>query len=197
MYYTDREVMVLDFDGVLVESNVMKKEMFFEIWEHTIDPCIVNDALQEGGDRFLIISKICNRVYRDKKTIPDKYNYYLSKYTESVRNKIIDNGLKDGVIDFLLHNKKKLFINSSTPDVPLNEVCDDLDIRKYFQEILGATRSKKNNFIYIMSKYGVSSNEISFVGDMMSDKLVANDLGVEFISVFSDGTDLNVMESLV
>lgn len=186
------KAIVFDFDGVVVESNQIKRDLFFEIWGEYRDDSTVESALNLGGSRYEIIQRIYNQLIPKNLHSERSYEDYIDKYTTISQELIsalkVNVTLKNMLEKY--HNHKLLFINSATPRATLKKICKNLKIEKYFDGIYGVEVDKVQNFIDIFHKHDLQASEVLFYGDMKSDELVANSLNIDFIAVDSIGSDL-------
>lgn len=183
------KAIVFDFDGVIVESNIIKHKAFYDIWEEKLDKLVVDKVLKNSGNRYTFIEQIYNQI-SSIKPLEKTMNYYIDKYGEIVENKILESGVKENIIELLNNESKILFINSATPDIPLQRICFKLGIENKFKEILGQDRNKIENFNYISQKYGIYFGEMIFLGDMKSDEICAKELKIDFFPIYSIGSNL-------
>jgi phosphoglycolate phosphatase-like HAD superfamily hydrolase len=191
MFNTTKKVIVLDFDGVVVDSNIIKKDAFYSIWGDLLNNNLVDYVLSKfEGDRYLIVREVHSRIQEGVSNKIPPCTYFQNEYSKKVEKDILDIGLIDGIENYLIKSSKTFFINSATPDQSLIYLCDKLNIRHLFVDILGSKKNKIENFFYIKKKYNVSYDDMLFVGDMLSDLKVAEKLGVDFFSVLSKGSDL-------
>ena len=189
MFYTDKEIIVFDFDGVIVESNKIKHDAFFEIWSSGVSKNIVQNSLQLGGDR----NKVINRVYKNADMFRNSDygpEFFVDLYSKIVHKEIFKIGVSKNIISFLMETNKTLFINSATPQKELINLCNELKIDKYFLGIFGSPNSKKDNFNIIIEKNNIKVEQIIFFGDMQSDQDVADEMNIEFYPILSKESDL-------
>ena len=189
MFFTDKEIIVFDFDGVLVESNKIKFDAFFDIWNVHVSKNSVQRSLLLGGDRREVI----NRIYKEENTlINSKYGpeFFVEAYSKLVHKQIVKIGVSNNIINFLMNSNKALFINSATPENELIKLSNDLNISQYFSGIYGTPKSKKDNFNIIFENNNIKAKHIAFFGDMQSDKDVADDMNIEFYKILSKESDL-------
>jgi len=185
-----KEILVFDFDGVIVESNQIKYDTFFNIWEGYSVQNKVRESLLIGGDRRQVISRVYNDLNM-KLDLDYALDFFVDMYSRLVHEEVMKIGVSQEVIRFLDQDKRIKFINSATPQVELRALCDDLGISEYFHGIFGAPRTKGDNFNIICKENKVKVEQLVFFGDMQSDKSVAKEVNVEFCPIFSKGTDLD------
>ena len=189
MFNTNKEILFFDFDGVIVDSNKIKYDAFFEIWNSRLSNEIVQNSLLLGGDRTNIIDRIykSDDIFRNSGCGP---KLYVEAYSKIVHKKIIKVGISKDIFSFLEETKKTLFIISATPQKELINLCSDLKIDKYFSGIFGTPNSKKENFNVIFKSNNFKVEDTIFFGDMLSDQNAAKDMNIQFSPVFSKESDL-------
>ena len=95
-------------------------------------------------------------------------------------------GLFEGIVDtfkFLKDKGYKLYILSASEKNNLLEQCQNYDIDKYFEAILGIDNihaaSKVNIAIDYMKEHNIDGKDILFIGDTLHDLEVANAMGAK------------------
>lgn len=191
---------VLDFDGVILESTEVKTwafaELFKEYPEHNAE--IVNYHIRNAGvSRYEKFRYIFNNIL--KKNLSDEEMKSLSeRFSNLVMEKILKCKYVPGALDFIkrYHKKLKLFVVSATPHDEINLILEKLGIRCYFEEVFGSPKSKVELISEIMAKYNFQPHEVLFVGDQLADYMAARQLGVDFVarthdeSAFFEGLDI-------
>lgn len=190
------KAIVLDFDGVLVDSNPIKSGTFYDIWPNGYENIntIVDSVLAGQGDRYSYIKKIYG-ILSELIELENGTEYYIDQYTQSVKNKIIKSGLKPDVPAFFnAYKNKLLLINSMTPEKPLKEVVQLLNICPPIQEARGLPETKIEIFHYFMNKYQIDKKDMVFVGDSESDFKFSKELQIDFYGIISNSGTLKSVE---
>lgn len=115
---------------------------------------------------------------------------------------IMENSLYPGipeVLDKLQKQGRRLILATSKPQGFAERILEHFDLRKYFDQVVGATmdaeRSQKHQVIaYAMETYGVTAEEAVMVGDRKHDVLGAKKNGMACIGVlfgYGDAPELN------
>lgn len=194
--FSKYKAIVLDFDGVLVDSNLIKSGTFYDIWPIGSSnlKSIVDDVLAGPGDRYSYIKEIHHKLSKSFDLNQDP-TFYINQYTEMVKSKILKSGLKPDVPAFFnAYGDKLLFINSMTPEQPLKEVVKQLRISPPIQEAKGLPETKIEIFHYFMNKYNFNKNAMIFVGDSESDFQFAEEMQIDFYGILSDGGTLKSVQ---
>jgi len=185
------KAIILDFDGVLVESNNIKHRAFAEIFKDFPDHF---EEMMEFHENH-------NHIPRD-----EKFRYFLknllgkadcelqvqdmvARFRELTRAKIIECPYVAGAMDFISGYSKvlPLYIASATPLDELEIIIKARELDKYFLRIYGAPMKKSAMFIDIMKNDKFSSGEMLFVGDSLEDYYVARDQGLAFVARSPNG----------
>lgn len=115
---------------------------------------------------------------------------------------IMENSLYPGipeVLDTLQKAGRRLILATSKPQGFAERILEHFDLRKYFDQVVGATmdaeRSQKHQVIaYAIETYGVTAAEAVMVGDRKHDVLGAKKNGMACIGVlfgYGDAPELN------
>jgi len=101
------------------------------------------------------------------------------------RNTVFDERNREVFIWLTTHGYS-LFISSSAVKDEIEELAELLDIKRYFVEILGSSntfRKGKDHINFIREKYGLTINQIIFVGDEKADMRLSGKLGLMCVGV--------------
>jgi len=184
------KAVVLDFDGVLVESNNIKHQAFSDIFSEFSDHYkeimayhFAHNAVNRY-DKFEYIMKNILRQEYDR-TLAKRW---ALRFSELTRDKIINCPYVKGASDFVKHfsNKFPLYVASATPFDELNLILNRRGILQYFKGVYGAPTQKMKIFKDIAKKERVKPKNILYIGDSLEDYEVANDFGCTFIARTSD-----------
>ena len=192
------KVIVFDFDGVLVDSNNMKKEAFFELFSgnkrvQAVANGVLNAFWQKT--RYEALREIFHKLGEGTSRTAQLVATYNERYNDIVIDKIKSMGLIGDVYQTLdaLSGKYALYINSATPTDALLRTVNALGIENFFKGIYGVSGfasildTKKLNLEKIMKGEEVNGNEILFVGDGEADLAAAKAYGCEFIGIAHSG----------
>ena len=186
------KIVVFDFDGVIVDSNYVKRNAWFEIFPESLG--ITDEEIEKildlkGGEtRFVILRE----VFKKKGIIEGEemerlVNEYAEKFDEQVQSGII---FMPEVKETLprLAAQAVLYVNSATPHESLRTLVKRLGIFHYFKDVLGNPGvknddSKKENLQLIIKLEKITAQEILFIGDHEIDHAAAQAIGCRFIGV--------------
>ncbi len=186
------KIIVFDFDGVLVDSNQLKREAWFSLFPPKINQ-VAEKVLPEIGERsrFEILQRIFEETGELQENIASLVNLYAEKYNEKVQRGILDKGLLPEVLETikLLAGHYRLYLNSGTPESALKESADNLKISQFFQGIYGKPAAKEENLQKIISREKASAKEVLFVGDGEEDYQAARKFGCFFVGLVNDSNN--------
>lgn len=199
------KTIVLDFDGVVVESNDIKhqafSELFMEYPEHYDEMMRYHRTHNHvcRHDKFkYIIENILGEEYTTKYA-----NKMAERFSELTRDKIINCPFVDKAFEFIQHffsNEYPLYIASATPLDELNIILNSRNLLPYFKRAYGAPMPKTEMFSDIIKKEKIFQDELLFIGDSYEDYEVAVKAGVSFIAKISDydfkGVDVTSFENI-
>ena len=193
-----KQVLVFDFDGVLVDSVEVKTEAFAALYrpygEDVVKQVISHHRANGGVNRF------------------EKFKYYHANFLGKVIDNMEIQRLSDafsaivvdcvinaptvpGAEEFLLSNYKDrvCYVNSGTPEHEMNIIVSKRSWDMYFKRIYGSPTSKQENLVKIMKAHpDVEKVSFLFFGDALSDLYASEECGVDFIGITGYGSSVLV-----
>ena len=184
-------IIILDFDGVILESVDVKTQAFRELFSFTpkhVDE-IVNFHVQNGGmsrfDKFRYFYKnIIEEPLSDQ-----RYEFLCDRFSELVFDGVLKSTFVPGAESFLKHfsARTSLFVASATPAAELAEIVRQRGLLDYFKAIYGSPRTKQECIEEILTNMNCSKENAIFVGDALNDYKAAKKAGVRFIGRVRSG----------
>jgi phosphoglycolate phosphatase-like HAD superfamily hydrolase len=186
--WQDWQALFFDFDGVLVDSVEVKTRAFgrlFEPFGQEIMAKVVNHHRRHSGvtrvDKF-------RHYYREflQRPLGEKE---LAELCQGFARLVVDEvvaapeiagaeGFLQAVVELL-----PCFVVSAAPEGEVQEIVHRRGWQKYFREVRGAPRSKRENLAILMTTYSLNPRQCWFFGDAESDYRAAQDCGVHFLGV--------------
>lgn len=188
-YYSGREnriaAIILDFDGVILESVSVKTDAFRALFSYSpkhVDE-IVRFHLDNGGmsrfDKFRYIhSNILN-----EDLSPEKFEALSSRFSELVEDAVACAPFVAGAPEFLEYASVifPLYIVSATPEEELKRIVSQRGIDHFFREICGSPAKKKEHIERIIQENRLNRHDVLFIGDAVNDWEAAQQCGIRFI----------------
>lgn len=179
------KAIILDFDGVVIESVDLKTKAFREMFkgqpycEQFIEYHLKNNGKSRFNKFEWLYKNILNKPLSEveKKTLGDRFSGIILK-------KNIECPYVKGAIEFLreFHGKLPIYIASITPQEELQEIIDKRNLNQYFKGVIGTMGSKSDIINKIIAVEKISPDEIVFVGDTMEDYVAAQETKVSFVA---------------
>lgn len=189
------KTIILDFDGVVLESMDIKtnafKELFKDYPEHL--NAIVEYHIRNGGvSRYTKFSYIYNNIVKQPLD-GNKLKELGEKFSHLVFKEMLKCPFVFGVIEFLGEYSKKmgLFIASGTPEEELRLIVKKRGLSNYFKGVYGTPALKSEIMHHILYGEGIKKEDALFVGDAISDYEDAKKVGIPFVARFNKSSELN------
>lgn len=179
------ELIIFDFDGVIVESNTIKDRVFKKIFSRF--PELAEDFWQFHRNH-VAVSRYVKFDYVLEKTgrTGDLYfkNALLTEFSNLTLEMMRSVPFVKGAKEFLKASKGKtpVYLASVTPFTDLEMIVTHLQIRSLFTDIYGCPPWNKPDAIRdILKKENRYPSETVFIGDSYGDQRAARETGIHFI----------------
>lgn len=188
--------LVLDCDGVILESNAAKAAGFarvFSDWPEHVPAILALHERYGGVSRY----KKFEWIYRDILRQPlsaDLARRLGAAYSRAVLAEVLAApevpGLR-ALLDDLRQRDVPVFVLSGTPQDELVAVLDRRDLLPFFTGVVGSPTGKPEALRDLLaSAHGRADGLPLFLGDALSDLEAAHEAGVHFLGrVPEEGTD--------
>jgi phosphoglycolate phosphatase-like HAD superfamily hydrolase len=192
---------VFDFDGTLVDSNQIKRQIFFDI-AYSWDPAgeIVAEVLGcwPSANRYEKTHKIAESLIRRKllpatSSLEGLASSLVNDYTARCESAIACCAEMPGATQALEELSAMgllLFVNSATPVGPLLRLLQLRNWTRFFRGAYGAEASKADNLRSVALETGMDRKEIVLIGDQPDDLHGAEQFGCHFVAMTSRNVDL-------
>ncbi len=174
-----KKVLILDFDGTVVDSNYIKEKTIIEYIKRKFDVNILDliDKFQfQKMTRYQLISLAnnspINLIEREEIDLEIKQRIIKAKVDPSLFKIYI----------FCIRFKIKIYLVSNTPCNALDEIVNSLKISHYFYKIIGKNSGLEKNSIFkkIIQDENVKPKEILSVGDNINDFFASKENMIPF-----------------
>ena len=187
-FLNKKKYLIFDYDGVIVDSVHIKTDAFVNLYkkyDKNIQLKIANFHIKNGGISRIEKIKFFHKTYLKKKINNDELERLANQFSKFVYKKVIKAKEIKGVKKFLsfYSKKKKLFVNSATPEDELNKIIKERKEDIFFYKIYGSPKSKFENLTNILKKYNISKKNFIFFGDAKQDLEAAIKCGIDFVYI--------------
>ena len=185
------EAFFFDFDGVLADSVEVKTEAFAKLYEPyglEVVAQVIDHHRRHGGmtrtDKF----RYYHRDHLGRDLSDEEMAELCQKFSELVVDKVVGAQEIRGAGDFLKKWCSRLpcFVISATPQEEIRQIVRHRGMMGYFDEVLGAPASKKDNLQRLLNQFHLTPSKCCLFGDAESDYRAAHACGVEFIGIVND-----------
>ena len=199
---SDYSIILLDFDGVILESVSVKTETFRKLFADKTEfvDDIVNFHIQNGGmsrfDKFrYIYSEILHEELTEElfKSLCDDFAKYVY---EGVINSPFVKGA-DKFIDRCYKEKIPLYLVSATPEEEIIRITKEIGIFDKFNHVYGSPMTKADCIMQILQENKLTKDpkKALFFGDAINDYKAANKTGISFAGRVPTG-NVNIFDGL-
>jgi phosphoglycolate phosphatase-like HAD superfamily hydrolase len=182
------DLWIFDCDGVILQSNELKTEAFREVaarHDTAAAEQLVEFHRRHGGvSRYRKFRHLFEEIL-GWSDFDEAYADALARFAE-----IVSSGMRScpevpGVREFLeeIAPTGQVFVASGSDEIELREVLRDRDLARYFVDIFGSPRTKREIVSGILSMPGLPAGRKVFVGDSEIDYRTASEFGFEFLMI--------------
>lgn len=197
---TEYQTLVFDCDGVVLNSNKVKTQAFYEATKHfghESAQALVDYHVANGGvSRYLKFEYFLNEILQtslDQSVLAD----LLIRFSHSVKQGLMDCDVADGLEEMKVKTPKANWLIVSGGDQDeLREVFALRGLAKYFDGgIFGSPDDKDKILAREKASQNIGGNAL-FVGDSKYDYLAASKAGLDFVFL-SDWTEVKDWQNWV
>jgi len=169
---------IFDFDGVILDSNNIKKNAI----EKSVDGVLNANQTNDFVNYFTRLNGV-PREEKIAKFIPsDKYDGVLNKYESLINEQLQEAKLIPGIREFLqcLHKaNKEVIVLSGGTQTEVLELLIDRQLDVYFSGVYGGPFSKEENLKQVSLQ-----NPVLYFGDSEVDYNVSTSNNFDFVFVY-------------
>ena len=178
---------IFDCDGVILDSNRLKSEAFYECVKH-YPPDIVNAFIgyhkANGGiSRYAKFEHFLRNMVNNYSEV--MLQHLLSEYQKITIDGLLRCPICDGCLDLIqyIYRRMQLFVVSGGSQEDLRHVFKKRDLEKYFVEIHGSPKTKVD-ILRDFSDRSLLAGNVLYIGDSRLDHQVAEEMKVDFVFVY-------------
>lgn len=178
-------VIILDFDGVILESVGVKTDAFRDLFSFRpdqIDKIVDYHRRNTGVSRFEKFRYIYREILGEPLS-DEQFTFLSNRYAELVVDGVVNSPFVPGAREFLERFSRciPLFVVSATPVEELAHIIRRRGLSSHFRRIWGAPTTKERAIREILEKTWSSPDRTIFVGDSVNDLKAARAAGVRFV----------------
>jgi phosphoglycolate phosphatase len=180
--------LLLDFDGVILESVELKIRAFLKIYENE-DPAKLAQILEyqrlHGGITRRLKFRHFEKHLFGRSGDPAAVERLSAAYTKLVHDAVVACPFVRGAEKFLrsAQNQVDLHVVSGTPEEELADIIQRRRLSPYFKSVQGAPTTKPEGFARILEQNGYDPRRTLAVGDSTTEYAAAMDLDIPFLGV--------------
>jgi phosphoglycolate phosphatase-like HAD superfamily hydrolase len=183
----DYNVILWDFDGVIIDSNSVRELGFREVLRRhepeQVEKLIDFHNANGGWSRYVKFRYFYEEIL--KRSITDNKVRELANSFSSIMEKNLSNPglLIDNTIHFIeemYSNGKQMHIVSGSDGNELRSLCEKLELSKYFLSINGSPTPKTELVRFLIHNSPLHPKHFCLIGDALNDYDAANENGIKF-----------------
>lgn len=180
------KVIFWDFDGVLLDSNLIREVGFERVLsdfpKDEVEKLLIFHRENGGLSRYVKFKYFFQEI-RGENILEEDVIFWANEFSKIMKNLLIDPKLLiKETIDFVKQNqgKYKMHITSGSDQDELRYLCKCLNIDQYFDSIHGSPKPKIEWVKDILNTYKYNKTECILIGDSFNDLEAANLNNVHF-----------------
>ncbi|HLF97490.1 MAG TPA: HAD family hydrolase [Methylococcaceae bacterium] len=182
------DVVVFDFDGVLVDSVDVKTRAFAALYAPygaEVVGKVVAWHLEHGGVSRHEKFRHFHRAFLNQPLPAEEERKLAEHFSILVEESVVTADWIPGAREFVedFHGRFPLYIASGTPEDELKRIVDRRGMSDYFAGVAGSPRKKGAILRDFSHRTGHSPTRLLMVGDAMTDYLGASEAGTAFLGV--------------
>lgn len=177
-------VIVLDCDGVILDSNSMKTEAFAAVlaaWpSQVVEEFLRFQKANFGRSRYLLFEDFFAK-FSDRPAREDEVQMMIDAFAREVSTRYLSvpETLDASAAIAELAKRAPLYVVSGSDQAELVQVFKSRGLDAHFKDILGSPSSKIHNLQAVANRH--STERLIFVGDSNADLEAATAVGTEFV----------------
>ena len=185
------DALVLDFDGVIVQSVDVKTRAFIALYaEHGPDVVakVVNHHRVHGGMSRFEKFRHYHRDFLGSTLGAEEEAALCERFSALVEDAVVVAPWVPGAREYLERNHRSLpvFVASGTPQPELTRIVQRRGIAHYFAGVHGSPRRKGEIIAACARERDLDRARVLMVGDAITDYRGAQEAGTAFLGITSD-----------
>lgn len=191
MHYTkgsdNIEVVVWDFDGVIVESNYIREKGFREVLssfpDQEVNQLLDFHNLNGGLSRYVKFRHFFEEI-RGEEVSEEELQEYAQRFSTIMLELMTNPDILIAETNRFIannHTKYNFHIASGSDQRELRYLCEALNISHYFKTIEGSPTPKNEIVNRLLEKYQYEKSNTLLIGDAINDCDAASQNGIYFM----------------
>jgi len=184
--FTGIKTIFWDFDGVIMDSMPIRDLGFSEVLkvypEDQVSQLMAYHKANGGLSRYVKFRYFFEEI-RNEKVSEEEVQELANSFSSIMLSKLKNpQFLIHETVNFIKHNYQKyiMLIVSGSDQVELREICETLEIQKYFKGIYGSPIPKKQLVQNVIEIDGLCKSEACLIGDSINDYEAARENDILF-----------------
>lgn len=191
----EAQAIILDFDGVVLESLGVKTDSFRKLFaRHSdhVDRIVAHHAANPGVSRYDKFAFVYRTILQRRLTRAEMRRLDL-RFSRLCREGVLSCRFVPGARAFLrfASSRVPVFVASATPERELRAIVRGRGLTAYFSGVFGSPVTKTDAIRRIVDEQKLDRRAVLFVGDAESDRKAARAAGVRFIQRLTPGARPN------
>ncbi len=186
------EQIIFDFDGVILDSAVLKTRAFAEVYAGE-DPAklaaIVEYQEAHGGvgraEKFRYFERALFGRPAGEEAIADLCSRFGMRIEAAMREAPFVPGARQLLERW--HGEVGMHVVSGTPDSELRSIVAERGLSAFFQSLYGSPTTKIDAFRHILDATGAKAARTLAIGDSSTEFDAAEALGIPFLAIVPPG----------
>ncbi len=182
-WFKDKQNIILDCDGVILDSNTLKIKAFEEVAKRFLTGNKLTQYISYvknnfGKSRKDMISHLISEYLKEKTIDP---NNLIDDYAIAIKENYLKCLQTEGFTEFMAHfaNIKDFYVVSGSDEKELKEVFQKRNIDYFFNSIQGSPTSKRDNLGNLLKTIDVVKTV--YIGDSACDYEACKSNSLDFI----------------
>lgn len=181
------KVIILDFDGVIIESNEIKTEAFRQVFSRFPEHAEAMMAFHHANawaSRFMKIDHLLSE-YLGRADDQHLRDQLAAEFSERVAEQLVTVPFVPGAVSFLneFSDRVPLYLASVTPQADLDATVLSRDLGRFFRGVYGYPPWTKAAAVRdVLRREGCEPGSALLIGDAPGDMQAATECGVHFVA---------------
>lgn len=184
--FTGIKTIFWDFDGVIMDSMPVRDQGFEEVLKdfpkHQVNQLLAYHKDNGGLSRYVKFRYFFEQIRKEE--VSDEKVQELADSFSSIMLQKLKNPeyLISQTVDFIKENHQnyRMFIVSGSDQSELREICQSVEIAKYFKGIYGSPTPKNNLVENLIANENINPSRSILIGDSINDYEAAKVNEVQF-----------------